>query len=72
METTDISNEEMMLVPRVAELLGVSPGTVRRYVDAGLLDAVIVRNGSRRTIRVQRAVAVQFVKTHRTNGMSSH
>jgi predicted site-specific integrase-resolvase len=63
----DGSSEEMMLVPQVAKAIGVSPGTVRRYVDAGLIDAVVVKNGSRRTIRFRRVVVCQFVRSHVTS-----
>lgn len=61
------NSDIMMLVPQVARALGVSPATVRRYIDEGLIVAITVKNGSRRTIRVRRGEVCKFMQDHKSS-----
>ncbi len=55
---------QLVSLPEAAEILAVSPKTVRRYIAAGDLDAVRL---GRRTIRIKLASLDRLIDAHPIN-----
>jgi len=56
-----MSEQELLTVKQIAELLKVTPATIYRWLDSGKLPRV---KFSRRAVRVRRDDLERFVKDH--------
>ena len=68
MASTATFPRRLVSLPEAAEVLAVSPKTVRRYIAAGDLDAVRL---GRRTIRIKTESLDRLINAHPVNAWRS-
>lgn len=64
----NIALNPLLTIAEVAESLGVSSGTVRRWIRNGDLEALKLGTGERASVRIAPAALVRFVSTRAPKG----